>query len=328
MLSFYKVKGTFIGGGGRRGRQDAGREGEAIEMHVVAVLALVEPTGKGAADGRLPVEGAAVASSAEAYPVCSPELSEIFAYPKVFHVCSICVSNCYILSCWYKMNIFDIFIFVQKYINCMKKQEKDMSPQKSIEQHVDENRFREVCDYLINRCVAKSYRELGFLLGYKSYASFWRIVKGVMPIPQKLLEKIKVLDSKVNVDWVLTGEGEMLHKRSETASQQEMRKVDRFVTFLYAENIQIQAALEQLKWGRRTYDKALREDLTMQQLADIEAAYPSLNMEWVLSGKGAMLKQEEVVSIRTIKKILTEMEALKAKVNRLEKYVKKQHGGK
>ena len=41
-----------------------------------------------------------------------------------------------------------------------------------------------------------------------------------------------------------------------------------------------------------------------------------------------MLKQEEVVSIRTIKKILTEMEALKAKVNRLEKYVKKQHGGK
>ena len=210
----------------------------------------------------------------------------------------------------------------------MKKQEKDMSPQKSIEQHVDENRFREVCDYLINRCVAKSYRELGFLLGYKSYASFWRIVKGVMPIPQKLLEKIKVLDSKVNVNWILTGEGEMLHKRSETASQQEMRKVDRFVTFLYAENIQIQAALEQLKWGRRAYDKALKEDLTMQQLADIEAAYPSLNMEWVLSGKGAMLKQEEMVSIRTIKKILTEMEALKAKVNKLEKYVKKQHGGK
>ena len=60
----------------------------------------------------------------------------------------------------------------------------------------------------------------------------------------------------------------------------------------------------------------------MQQLADIEAAYPSLNMEWMLSGKGAMLKQEEVVSIRTIKKILTEMEALKAKVNRLEKYIK------
>lgn len=225
------------------------------------------------------------------------------------------------------MNIFDIFIFVQKYINNMKKQEKDMSQEKFLGQQVEENRFREVCDYLINRCVAKSYRGLGFLLGYKSYASFWRIVKGMVPIPQKLLEKIKVLDSKVNVDWILTGEGEML-KRNEIPSQQEMRKVDRFVTFLYAENIQAQVALNQLKWTRRAYDKALKEDLTLRQLADIEAAYPILNMEWVLSGKGAMLKQEEVVSIRTIKKILTEMEALKAKVNRLEKYVKKQHGEK
>ena len=152
--------------------------------------------------------------------------------------------------------------------------------------------------------------------------------RGDFPVPKKLLGKIQVLDPKVNVDWIETGEGEMLHKRSETASQQEMRKVDRFVTFLYAENIQIKVALEQLKWARRAYDKALREDLTMHQLADIEAAYPSLNMEWVLSGKGAMLKQEEVVSIRTIKKILTEMEALKAKVNRLEKYIKKQHRDK
>lgn len=208
----------------------------------------------------------------------------------------------------------------------MKKQEKDMSQEKFLGPQVEENRFREVCDYLINCCVARSYRELGFLLGYKSYASFWRIVKGIVPIPQKLLEKIKVLDPKVNVEWILTGEEEMLHKRNETASQQEMRKVDRFVTFLYAENIQTQGALEQLKWTRRAYDKALREDLTLQQLADIEAAYPRVNMEWVLSGKGAMLKQEELISIRTIKKIMTEMEALKAKVNRLEKYIKKRIG--
>ena len=83
-----------------------------------------------------------------------------------------------------------------------------------------------------------------------------------------------------------------------------------------------------MKWTRRAYDKALKEDLTLQQLADIEATYPRLDMEWVLNGKGAMLKQEEVISLRTIKKILAEMEALKAKVNRLEKYVKKQKGNK
>ena len=189
-------------------------------------------------------------------------------------------------------------------------------------------RFGQVCDYLIGQAKARNNTELASLMGYSSRTTFSGMKRGDFPIPKKLLGKIQLLDPKVNVDWIETGEGEMLHKRSETASQQEMRKVDRFVTFLYAENIQIKVALGQLKWGRRAYDKALREDLTMQQLADIEAAYPSLNMEWVLSGKGAMLKQEEMVSIRTIKKILTEMEALKAKVNRLEKYVKKQQGGK
>ncbi len=136
------------------------------------------------------------------------------------------------------------------------------------------------------------------------------------------------MDPKINIDWVLTGEGEMLYKRGEIEERKEMRKVDRFVTFLYSENIHIKVALEQLKWGRRAYDKALREDLTLQQLADIEAAYPQLNMEWVLNGKGGMLKQEEVVSLRMMKKLQMEHEALKAKVNRLEKYIKKRLGDK
>lgn len=190
------------------------------------------------------------------------------------------------------------------------------------------NRFRAVCEYLVGQTVAKTYRELSVLFGYKSYPTFWNILSGRNPLPQKLLDKVKVMDPKINIDWVLTGEGEMLYKRGEIEERKEMRKVDRFVTFLYSENIHIKVALEQLKWGRRAYDKALREDLTLQQLADIEAAYPQLNMEWVLNGKGGMLKQEEVVSLRMMKKLQMEHEALKAKVNRLEKYIKKRLGDK
>ncbi|MCM1168538.1 MAG: hypothetical protein NC048_02775 [Bacteroides sp.] len=133
------------------------------------------------------------------------------------------------------------------------------------------------------------------------------------------------MDPKINVDWILTGEGEMLQKKSGNG-REEMRKVDRFVTFLYSENVQIKVALVQLKWGRRAYDKALKEDLSLQQLADIEAAFPVLNMEWIMEGKGAMLKPQEVVTVRTIKRLQAEMEALKAKVNRLEKYIKKRFG--
>lgn len=193
---------------------------------------------------------------------------------------------------------------------------------------VQAERFCKVCDYLIEQAKAKNYTELATLLGYSSVSTFRGIRSGDFPVPQKLLNKVQSIEPRVNTDWVMTGEGEMLYKRNESAPQVEMRKVDRFVTFLYAENIQIKVALEQLKWTRRAYDKALKEDLTLQQLADIEAAYPHLNMEWVLNGKGAMLKPEEVVSLRTIKKVLAEMEALKAKVNRLERYVKKQRGNR
>lgn len=189
------------------------------------------------------------------------------------------------------------------------------------------DRFCKICDYLIEQMKAKTYTELATLFGYSSLSTFRGIRKGVFPVPQKLLEKVHVIDPQINIDWVMTGEGRMLDKkRNDEYLQPEIRKVDRFVTFLYSENIQIKVALEQLKWTRRAYDKALREDLTLQQLADIEATYPRLNMEWVMIGKGGMLKQDEVVSLRTIKKLQAEMEALKAKVNRLEKYVKKRIG--
>lgn len=191
------------------------------------------------------------------------------------------------------------------------------------------DRFCKICDYLIEQTKAKTYTELATLFGYSSLSTFRGIRKGIFPVPQKLLEKVHVIDPQINIDWVKTGEGRMLDKkRNDGESQVETRTVDRFVIFLYSENIQIQVALEQLKWTRRAYDKALREDLTLQQLADIEAVYPRLNMEWVMNGKGDRLKQEEVVSLRTIKKLQAEMEALKAKVNRLEKYIKKRIGEK
>ena len=84
-------------------------------------------------------------------------------------------------------------------------------------------------------------------------------------------------------------------------------------------------ALEQLKWTRRAYDKALKEDLTLRQLADIEAAYPRINMNWIMNGTGYMVQPEEVNSIKSIKKLEAKVDALEAKVKRLERYIKKQH---
>lgn len=191
----------------------------------------------------------------------------------------------------------------------------------------DFERLREVCSYLIDNAIVKNYNELSSLLGYSVHTSLSHILHGKTTIPKKLLDKMKVLAPQVNVDWILTGEGEMLQKkRNDGESQVEIRKVDRFVTFLYSENIQIKVALEQLKWTRRAYDKALREDLTLQQLADIEAAYPRLNMNWIMNGTGFMVQPAEVNSIKSIRKIQAKVDALEAKINRLERYIRQRLG--
>lgn len=187
----------------------------------------------------------------------------------------------------------------------------------------DFERLYQVCSYIIDKAIAKNYSELSSMLGYSVHTSLSHILHGKTNIPRKLLDKINVLAPQINVDWILTGEGEMIKKRSEVEVKEEIRKVDRFITFLYSENIQIKVALEQLKWTRRAYDKALREDLTLQQLADIEVAYPRLNMNWIMDGTGYMVQPEEVNSIKSIKKLQTKVVALEAKVNRLERYIKK-----
>ena len=74
-------------------------------------------------------------------------------------------------------------------------------------------RASQVINYLIYKGIAKTQKEIGDMLGYgESY--FSQIISGAKPLSDGVLVKLLALDEgkEINLDWLLTGEGEMLAK--------------------------------------------------------------------------------------------------------------------
>lgn len=72
-------------------------------------------------------------------------------------------------------------------------------------------RASQVINYLIYKGIAKTQKEIGDMLGYgESY--FSQIISGAKPLSDGVLVKLLTLDKgkEINLDWLLTGEGEML----------------------------------------------------------------------------------------------------------------------
>lgn len=72
------------------------------------------------------------------------------------------------------------------------------------------DRFRILVRHLISLGIAQNQKELGKYLGYENESYFSQIVNKKVPTPKDLIEKIKSLDERININWLLTGEGEML----------------------------------------------------------------------------------------------------------------------
>lgn len=64
--------------------------------------------------------------------------------------------------------------------------------------------------HLINIGAATSQKDLGYKLGYNNESYFSQILNEKAPYPKDFEEKIKALEPRLNTDWLLTGEGEML----------------------------------------------------------------------------------------------------------------------
>ena len=82
----------------------------------------------------------------------------------------------------------------------------------------DIERVMKLIDWLIFTKKVISRRQLSEIMGYKeSYLS--QILNGKVPVTEKFLKKLSIVDSSVNLNWLLTGEGEMLTTPSAIQAQ-------------------------------------------------------------------------------------------------------------
>lgn len=74
----------------------------------------------------------------------------------------------------------------------------------------DLERIKVYIRWLISDKKLKSQAEIGYLLGYKSKSSFSQVLNGHVPMPSDFLSRLSGLSNKVNINWLKTGEGDMI----------------------------------------------------------------------------------------------------------------------
>ncbi len=72
-------------------------------------------------------------------------------------------------------------------------------------------RLRQSVSWLLGRHVASSQRNLAAMLGYNASA-FSQILNGHVPLSDKFLNRLMVLEPRLNINWIRHGIGEMLHE--------------------------------------------------------------------------------------------------------------------
>ncbi|WP_395060069.1 hypothetical protein [Flavobacterium sp.] len=69
---------------------------------------------------------------------------------------------------------------------------------------------------LISLGVAKNQEELGKLLGYSNKSSFSQVLNGIVPLPDKFIDKLCKLDKRLRKAWVVNEFGHILIKKEDS----------------------------------------------------------------------------------------------------------------
>lgn len=77
------------------------------------------------------------------------------------------------------------------------------------------DRIKILIKWLIGSKIASNQEDLGQLLGYKSKSSFSQIINGHVPLPKKFIDSLYQLDPRINIEWIKSGQGEMLLSKKE-----------------------------------------------------------------------------------------------------------------
>ncbi|NBH91178.1 hypothetical protein D1638_01010 [Muribaculaceae bacterium Z1] len=72
------------------------------------------------------------------------------------------------------------------------------------------DRYKILVRYLISIGVAASQQELGTKVGYNNASAFSQVINGKAVEPKNFMNKLKELSPNLNLEWLETGEGNML----------------------------------------------------------------------------------------------------------------------
>lgn len=72
------------------------------------------------------------------------------------------------------------------------------------------DRYKILIRYAVSSGIAANQRELGRLLGYNNESSFSQIINEKVERPKEFISKLKSLIPNLNIDWIDTGEGDMI----------------------------------------------------------------------------------------------------------------------
>lgn len=122
------------------------------------------------------------------------------------------------------------------------------------------DRYKILIRFAVSNGIAANQRELGRLLGYNNESSFSQIINEKVERPKEFISKLKSLIPNLNVNWIDTGEGDMIISDSkQSANGNHIQQFDHSPNSgnhnnSYAENI-INKALDEIAAQRRVTEQ-------------------------------------------------------------------------
>lgn len=80
------------------------------------------------------------------------------------------------------------------------------------------DRYKILVRYAVSQGIAENQRDLGRMLGYNNESSFSQIINEKVDRPKEFISKLKSLIPNLNIDWIDTGEGDMIISTSKQSA--------------------------------------------------------------------------------------------------------------
>lgn len=153
-------------------------------------------------------------------------------------------------------------------------------------------RVIKVINWLIFEEIVSSRKDLAEKIGYTE-SSISQILNQKVPLSTKFINKLSNFNPQINKEWILTGEGEMLVSSIIDNVYMEQTVKERIIYFI-----------KKIGISKREFERSInvsngyitqlkhipKEDIVKR----ISLQYTSLNITWLLTGEGTMLKEETV----------------------------------